>query len=62
MVNIHRDPHSGTAEITVNLRAPIIVDTASRVATQPILANPDYGIRHPLRRLEGAHAADRAEP
>jgi len=34
--------------ITVNLRAPIIIDSKSRIARQVVLANPSYPIRHPL--------------
>jgi len=34
--------------VSVNLRAPIIVDSKSRVARQHVLANPRYPIRHQL--------------
>ena len=35
-------------ELTVNLRAPIFVDTRRRVARQLVLANDKYPIRHAL--------------
>ena len=35
-------------KISVNMRAPIIVDSKSRTARQYVLANPQYSIRHPL--------------
>jgi flagellar assembly factor FliW len=34
--------------VTVNLRAPIVVDSKSRIARQHVLANPSYPIRHNL--------------
>ena len=40
---------SGEAvEVSVNLRAPIVVDLASRTAWQYVLANPEYSVRHVL--------------
>ena len=32
----------------VNLRAPVVVDTARRTAVQHVLASPGYSVRHPL--------------
>lgn len=37
-----------TKKITVNLKAPIIVNTAQRLADQLIAENPEYNIREPL--------------
>jgi flagellar assembly factor FliW len=40
---------SGEAvSISVNLRAPIVIDTANRHAWQHVLANPAYSVRHVL--------------
>jgi len=33
---------------TVNLAAPILINTASRTGRQKILAGPEYAVRHPL--------------
>lgn len=38
----------GTVRMTVNLRAPIVVDAARRVARQCVLSNNRYSIRHSL--------------
>ena len=35
-------------DMTANLRAPILVNWASRVATQAIAMNEDYDFRHPI--------------
>lgn len=34
--------------VSINLRAPIIVDAKSHIARQYVLANPNYPIRQPL--------------
>jgi flagellar assembly factor FliW len=34
--------------VSVNLRAPVIVDSKSKIARQYVLANPKYPIRRPL--------------
>lgn len=36
------------ATVSVNLRAPLILDTARRMGWQHVLANPDYAIQHML--------------
>lgn len=38
----------GQPQVTVNLRAPVIVDSASRRAWQYVLPNAKYPTRHPL--------------
>jgi flagellar assembly factor FliW len=38
----------GKIAMSVNLRAPIVIDTNRRVARQIVLANPAYSIRHPF--------------
>jgi len=38
----------GGIAVSVNLRAPIIVDCKSHIARQYVLANPHYPIRQPL--------------
>ena len=35
-------------QLFVNLRAPVVVDTARRTAVQHVLASPGYSVRHPL--------------
>ncbi|MFP4126403.1 MAG: flagellar assembly protein FliW [Alphaproteobacteria bacterium] len=41
-------PRGSGATARVNLRAPIFVDVARRVAVQMVLANPAYPFREPL--------------
>ena len=36
------------AIVSVNLRAPIVVDLKRRLAWQHVLANPEYSVRHTL--------------
>jgi flagellar assembly factor FliW len=43
-------------DFTVNLRAPLLVDTARRVGYQHVLANDAYSLRQPLPRADAAHA------
>ncbi len=38
----------GGARMTVNRRAPMLVDLQRRVAFQLVLPRPDYAVRHPL--------------
>jgi len=35
-------------QVTVNLRAPVLVDTRAQTAQQYVLRNEDYRIQHPL--------------
>ncbi len=44
VVTVRPDPLQATA----NLAAPILINTASRLGRQKILANGPYSIRHPL--------------
>jgi len=37
-----------TTSVSVNLRAPILVDARNRTAWQHVLANPEYPVRFPL--------------
>lgn len=39
---------AGKIVTTVNLRAPIVVDSRRHLARQIVLANPEYSIRHPF--------------
>lgn len=48
----------GQPEVTANLRAPVILDTASRRAWQYVLPNAKYSMRHPLRLGEAEAGAD----
>ena len=43
-----RQEGAGKIAMSVNLRAPIVVDLRRRVARQIVLANPAYSIRHPF--------------
>ena len=38
----------GGARLTVNRRAPMLVDLQRRIAFQLVLPRPDYAVRHPL--------------
>ncbi len=46
IANFHRDGEN--TELSVNLRAPILIDTANRLAWQHILTNEQYQVRHML--------------
>lgn len=41
-------PVSAGAELSVNLRAPLLVDLEQRVARQVVLGNVDLPVRHPI--------------
>lgn len=43
-----RQEENGQNVITANLRAPVFVDSARRMAWQVVLSNPRYPIRHQL--------------
>jgi flagellar assembly factor FliW len=46
IVTVRRD--GSAAQVSVNLRAPVFVDSRRRVARQYVLPNARYAIRHPL--------------
>jgi flagellar assembly factor FliW len=46
IANFHRN--EGGVRLSVNLRAPILIDTANRLAWQHILSNEKYDVRHML--------------
>jgi flagellar assembly factor FliW len=50
----------GAAHLTANLRAPLVVDTASRRLQQVILSDSRWPIRAPFATLASAAADDRA--
>jgi flagellar assembly factor FliW len=41
------------SEITINLRAPVVVNVAQRLAKQVVVLNDEYHTRHPMNRSEG---------
>ena len=43
-------------DFTVNLRAPLLVDTGRRLGWQRVLPNEAYALRHPLPRAAAGHA------
>ena len=43
-------------DCTVNLRAPLLIDTARRLGYQHVLPDDAYPLRHPLPRAGAAHA------
>jgi flagellar assembly factor FliW len=47
IVTVRRDDDGG-AHVSVNLRAPVLIDTRHRVARQYVLPNNKYQIRHKL--------------
>ena len=62
IVNI---PHDRPIEMTVNLRAPVVVHCEKRLGCQLVLPNEDYPIRHrlfPDPAGEGAGAAQAPKP
>lgn len=42
--------NDGTVQMTVNARAPVVVDIASRMAQQIVLSNPNYLLRLPVNQ------------
>jgi flagellar assembly factor FliW len=48
-------------KITVNLRAPIVVNTKSMVARQIVLERDDYDIRYEIKALKETPGQDSAE-
>lgn len=48
VVTARVEPGSGRRDLSVNLRAPIFLDTAQRAAVQHVLPCPAYPVRHPL--------------
>ena len=45
------------ADATVNLAAPLVINTKARLGKQIILNNPAYGLRHPLFAQNKAETA-----
>ena len=43
-------------DFTVNLRAPLLVDTGRRLGYQHVLPNDAYPLRHPLPRADAGNA------
>ena len=43
-------------DFTINLRAPLLVDTGRRVGYQHVLPDDAYPLRHPLPRADAGHA------
>lgn len=43
-------------DFTVNLRAPLLIDTVRRLGSQYVLPDDTYPLRHPLRRGAADHA------
>jgi len=46
IVTIHES--DGNREISINAKAPILIDTDSKYATQYVLQNPSYKIQHKI--------------
>jgi flagellar assembly factor FliW len=46
IVSVHRE--GGAIKLSVNARAPLLVDSVKRVATQHVFSNTKYPIRHSL--------------
>lgn len=45
-------------DMTVNLKSPVVVNPAERIACQVILENEDYGVRHRVGKVEKGGGAD----
>lgn len=48
----------GIKNATVNLLAPVVINTASGAARQAVLVDERYGIRHPLPQPSGRTAGE----
>ena len=48
VANFHRAGAGAGTRMSVNLRAPLLIDTANRLAWQYILSNEKYDVRHML--------------
>ena len=46
ILTVPRNP----SEVTINLRAPVVVNVAQRLAKQVVVLNDHYGTKHPMRR------------
>lgn len=46
IVSVHRSPEK--VSLTANIRAPLVIDSERRLATQYVFPNNQYQIRHPL--------------
>ena len=46
IVSIRRSGEKAT--VSVNLRAPVVIDLKRRIAWQHVLSNPEYSVRHTL--------------
>ena len=46
ILTVPRNP----SEITINLRAPVVVNVARRLAKQVVVLNDEYHTRHPINR------------
>lgn len=46
VVSVHRQAGSNVVQVSVNARAPLLVDIVSRAATQYVFLNNKYQIRH----------------
>lgn len=53
--------HHKAKKITVNLKAPIIINTSQRLADQLIAENPEYNIREPLNLKRDSSVDGRCE-
>ncbi len=62
LIAIVNVPHDEPIEMTVNLRAPIVVNSTSQLGRQVILSNEDYPIRHRIFPDPDASDSDAAEP
>jgi flagellar assembly factor FliW len=50
-------PHAERVDFTINLRAPLLIDTGRRLGYQHVLPDDAYPLRHPLPRADAGHAA-----
>lgn len=48
VVTVRKDPDQSVA-LTVNARAPVVVDTAHRKAAQYVMRSESYSIQHPIQ-------------
>jgi flagellar assembly factor FliW len=54
-------PHGRPNNITANLKAPVVINLASRLGAQVILDDPKYGVKHNLPTV-GGQSGEQGQP
>jgi flagellar assembly factor FliW len=48
ILTLRRDPETATTSMSLNVRAPVLVNGAQRLGRQHVFTNPNYEVRLPL--------------